>query len=81
MGESLSGWIRARRIRVVCAALGGAAVALAPLIYEGAQVPWREGNDIPIGYAVLTLFVYALIGAVGGWAIGAVIASLTRPPR
>ena len=79
MRAAIRGWVKARPIRVVCAVIAGGLSAFAPLFYGRASLHWDADAESRVGYSILAVFVYALIGGVCGWALGAVIDSYRRP--
>lgn len=79
MSESFRQWMSARAARIACAVAGGLLVSLTPFFFGGASVPWYTDIEARIGYAALAVFVHALIGIIGGWALGALIDSFRGP--
>jgi hypothetical protein len=78
MRESTRAWLTAHRIRVTCATTGALAVSLT-FFCAGASVPWYTDIEATFAYAALAIFVHALIGGIGGWALGALIDSIIGP--
>lgn len=79
MRDAIRVWVKARPIRVVCAVVAGGLGAFTPFFYGGATVHWYTDAESRAGYAMLAVFVHALIGGVCGWALGALIDSFRRP--
>ena len=59
--------------------LAGAVIGAAlPFVVGGASVPFFTDTEARIGYGVLAAFVFAMFGAIVGWAIGALISRRWR---
>lgn len=58
------------RATIVTGTLLGAAL---PLFAGGGSVSFFTDVEARVGYGVLAVLVYAAFGAVGGWAVGAVV--------